>query len=946
MKRMFTAIAVALCAVSAVAIDINDTRLLSDPAVSRDHIAFAYANDLWVANLDGSDVKRLTSHPGIESGPKFSPDGSMIAFTGRYDGNTDVYVVPTAGGVPKRLTWHPNNDIVLGFTPDGQNVLFSSPREVYTRRFTQLFTVPVNGGLATKLPIPNAAKATYSADGKKIVYQPIGDAFIEWKRYRGGQAARLMLFDVATNAVEQIPQPATRSNDTDPMWIGDKVYFRSDRSGEFNLYSYDPATSQVTQLTNYSDWPILGASAGSGKVVYERGGYLSMFDPSTHADNRLKVGVAADLNETRPRFVKGAKYIRDASLSPTGARAAFEFRGEIVTVPMEKGDDRNLTQSVNANDRNPVWSPDGKSIAWFTDESGENELRIAPQDGKGQPRNIKLNGAGFYRNPNWSPDGTKVSYLDNSSSLYVMDVVTGASTRIASNTMQGGIDQAWSPDSKWIAYTHNTIQNFDTIQLYSLDQKKSFPLTDGLEQAEAPVFDPNGKYLYFLVSTDAGPLADGFSMWSNDTRATNTVYLAVLPKGVVSPLAKESDEEGKKDTSADEKKPDEAVAEPKSEEKTAAPKKPPAKTVIDMDGLTNRIQALPLTPASYASLQVAKTGELYYVKRNDIGRGERTPGTLTHYSLSKRKEETALEKVLDFDLSRDGKRMLLRLPENAWSIADIGEKIDATKHKLAVDKIEVKIDPTVEWREIFDEAWRINRDYFYDPNMHGTDWSAMKAKYSVFLPDLTTRQDLTRVLAWMHSELVVGHHRQSGGDSLANTDTIPGGLLGADYKVENGRYRFAKVYGGLNWNPELRSPLTEPGVDVKEGEYLLAVEGKDLKPPEDVYSRFERTAGRIVEITVGPNADGTASRAVKVVPVEDELALRNRDWVERNLRYVTEKTGGRVAYVYVPNTSTLGYDYFKRYFFPQADRQAIIIDERHNAGGQAADYYLDFLRRP
>jgi tricorn protease len=948
MKKFLVVIAVTLCAASALAVDINDTRLMSDPAVSKDHIAFAYANDLWVANPDGTNVRRLTSHPGIESGPKFSPDGSMIAFTGRYDGNTDVYVVPTAGGVPKRLTWHPNNDIALGFTPDGKSVLFSSPREVYTRRFTQLFTVPVTGGMPTKLPIPNAAKATYSPDGSKIVYQPIGDAFIEWKHYRGGQAARLMIFDVATNAVEQIPQPAGRSNDTDPMWIGNKVYFRSDRAGEFNLFSYDPATKQVAQLTKYSDWPILGATAGDGKIIYERGGRLAVFDTRNASDTRLKIGVAADLLETRPRFVKGAKYIRNGSLSPSGARAAFEFRGEIITIPMEKGDDRNLTQSVGANDRNPVWSPDGKSIAWFTDESGENELRIAPQDGRGAVRNIKPTGAGFYRDINWSPDGTKISYLDNSSSIYLLDVATGTSTKIASNTMQGGIDQAWSPDSKWIAYTHNTIQNFDTIQLYSVDQKKSFPLTDGLEQADSPVFDPNGKYLYFNVSTDAGPLADGFSMWSNDTKATNTIYLAVLPKGVVSPLAKESDEEGKKDTSAapEEKKVEDAAAEPKTDEKPAAAKKAPAKTVIDMDGLLNRIQVLPLPPAAYSSVQVAKSGELYYIKRSDIGRGERTPGTLMHYSLTKRKEDTALEKVLDFELSRDGKRMLLRLPENQWSIADVGEKIDATKHKLAVDKIEVKIDPTVEWREIFDEAWRINRDYFYDPNMHGADWNAMKAKYSTFLPDLTTRQDLTRVLAWMHSELVVGHHRQSGGDSLANTDTIPGGLLGADYKVDDGRYRFAKVFGGLNWNPELRSPLTEPGVDVKEGEYLLAVEGKELKPPEDLYSRFERTAGRIIEITVGPNADGTGSRTVKVVPIEDEGALRNRDWVERNLRYVTEKTGGRVAYVYVPNTTTLGYEYFKRYFFPQADRQAIIIDERHNAGGQAADYYLDFLRRP
>ncbi len=937
MKRMVAVLFTALCSITLYGIDINDTRLLTDPAVSRDHIAFAYANDLWVANLDGSSVRRLTSHPGVESGPHFSPDGSLIAFTGRYEGNVDVYVVPTAGGIPKRLTWHPLNDVVYGFTPDGSSVLFTSPREVYTRRFVQLFTVPVTGGMVTKLPIPNASKATYSPDGKKIVYQPIGDAFNEWKRYRGGQVARLMIFDTATNAVEQIPQPPSRCNDTDPMWIGDKIYFRSDRSGEFNIFSYDPKTKQVEQLTRFTDWPVVKASAGAGRIIFERAGYLSLFDPSTRKENRLKIGVAADLVETRPRFVKGAKYIRNASLSPSGARAAFEFRGEIVTVPMEKGDDRNISQSVAANDRSPVWSPDGKSIAWFTDETGEYELRIAPQEGKGTVRSVKLDGAGFYSNPKWSPDGTKISYVDNSSSLYVLDVPSATSTKISSNPMyRNGTQHTWSPDSKWIAYSRNTSQYMDTVQLYSIDQKRSFTVGDEIADASDPVFDPNGKYLYFVASTNAGPVDDWFSMWNNTARATNSIYLVVLAKGVPSPIAKESDEEGKK-SETDEKK---------SEEKKSEEKKEPVNVTIDLDGLSQRIQAIALPEAVYSNLQVAKTGELYYLKgTSGINRFDRGENNLYHYSLTKRKEDQAVEKVDDFELSRDGKRVLLKMKDD-WSIADIGEKIDPAKRKLAVDKIEVKIDPLAEWKQIFNEAWRINRDYFYDPNMHGTDWKAVKAKYEVFLPDVSVRQDLTRVMEWMFSELSVGHHRMSGGDSLANVDSIPGGLLGADYQIENGRYRFAKVYGGLNWNPELRSPLTEPGVDVKAGEYLLAVEGKDLKYPENLYSRFERTSGRIIEITVGPNPDGTGSRTVKVVPIEDESALRNRDWVERNLRYVTEKTQGRVAYVYVPNTTTLGHQYFTRYFFPQANRQAIIVDERHNGGGQVADYYIDILRRP
>lgn len=922
------------------AVNVTDTRLLTDPAMSANQIAFAYANDIWTANLDGTNVRRLTSHPGVESGPHFSPDGSLIAFTGNYDGNTDVFVVPSSGGVPKRLTYHPNADTALGFTADGSAVLFSSPREVYTRRYLQLYTVPVTGGLATKLPIPHASKAVFSPDGKKMVYLPVGEPFKEWKRYRGGTASRLLVFDMSSYAVEQIPQPATRSNDTDPMWIGNRVYFRSDRSGEFNIYSYDPATKQVAQLTSYRDFPILNATAGPNRIIFEQAGYLHTLDPVSKQDARLKIGVAADLVETRPRFVKGAKYLRNASLSPSGARAALEYRGEIVTIPMEKGDDRNITQSTGANDRSPVWSPDGKSIAYFTDESGEYELRIAPQDARGAARRIKVEGNGFYDDPKWSPDGTKITYRDNSQSLYLLDVPSGTSTKISSNPLYSPLrilDHNWSPDSKWVAYTRIGMTNMQSIYLYSVDQKKSFPVTDQIADAREPVFDPNGKYLYFTVSTDAGPVEDWFSQANADMRASNQIYLAVLPKGVVSPLAKESDEEAAAKADAEATKPD---AE-KDKKKDDAAKKAVVVT-IDFDRLNQRIQSLPMSAAAYSNLQIGKSGQLLYLKQDP---GSSDPGAIMRYDLTKKKEDTLLDKADAFDLSRDGKRVLVKL-KDTYSISDLGDKIDTSKYRLPIDKIEVKIDPLVEWKQIFDEAWRINRDYFYDPNMHGVDWKAAKAKYGAFLPDVVVRQDLNRVMQWMSSELSVGHHRLGGGDTLAEVESVPGGLLGADYKVENGRYRFAKVYGGLNWNPDLRSPLTEPGVDVVDGEYLLAVDGKDLRYPEDLYSRFERTAGRIVEITVGPNADGTGSRNVKVVPIADEGALRNRDWVEHNLRYVTEKTNGRVAYVYVPNTAEAGHEYFKRYFFPQADRDAVIIDERYNGGGSVADYYIDILRRP
>ena len=935
---------------AARAVDVHDTRLLTDPAVSADRIAFAYANDLWVARLDGSGVQRLTSHPGIESGPHFSPDGTLVAFTGRYDGNTDVYVVPAEGGIPRRLTWHPGNDTARGFTPDGKSVLFSSPREVYTSRYLQLFTVPVEGGVPTRLPIPHAVKAAISSDGKTIAYLPVYEAFNEWKNYRGGTVSRLFLFDTTTYAVEKVPQPSGRCNDTDPMWLGGRLYFRSDRDGEFNLYSYEPATKAVARLTHHTDFPVLAASAGAGRLLYEQAGTLHLLNPATGTADRLKVGVPADLVEVRPRYVKAAKYVREASLSPSGARAAFDVRGEIVTVPREKGDDRNLTRSPAAHDRSPAWSPDGKQVAYFSDASGEYALRIGAQDGHGEPREVALKGSGFYDDPRWSPDGKRISYTDNSRVIWILDVASGQATKVDADPLYGPVKvlhHAWSPDSKWLAYTRNAPSYIDRVWLYSVKDGKSWPVSDGLADASFPVFDPNGKYLYFLVSTDAGPVQDWFSQANADAAASRSIYVAVLAKGVPSPLAKESDEEGaKKESDKDDKAPAGAKAASGKEGGKAGDgkdAKPPVVVTVDQDGLAQRILAVPLKPAGASDLQVGATGQLFYRKEPGAARGGDT--SLNRYDLEKRKEETLADGVNAFEVSGDGKRILVRV-KDAWSICDVADKLDLAKNKLALEAVQVKIDPVAEWAQIFHEAWRINRDFFYDPGMHGTDWKAMRAKYAAFLPDVATRQDLNRVMQWMFSELAVGHHRVGGGDSVAETEAVPGGLLGADYAVENGRYRFKKVYGGLNWTPDLRSPLTEPGVDVKPGEYLLAVEGLPVRPPESLYTRFERTAGRIVEITVGPSPEGSGSRIVKVVPIENEQPLRNRDWVEGNLRKVTQATNGRVAYVYVPDTADVGHTYFKRYFFPQADREAIIVDERHNGGGSVADYYIDILRRP
>jgi tricorn protease len=952
-----------------LAIDTKDTLLLSQPAVSASKIAFVYAGDLWVAEIDGRNPRKLTSDLGVESNPVFSPDGRWIAFSAQYEGNTDVYLVPAEGGIPRRLTWHPSPDLVQCFTPDGRAVAFTSPRSSFARSWYHLYTIPIEGGFPEQIPLPYVYRARFSPDGSHIAYNPIPDAFLQWKNYRGGQASTIIIYRRSDHSIEKIPQPEGRCNDVDPVWIGDKIYFRSDRNGEFNLFVYDLKTKQIRQLTHHQDFPVLSASGGAGKIIYEQGGHLYLFDPQTEKSTRLTIGVAADLLELRERYVRGARWIRNAHISPTGARAVFEFRGEIVTFPAEKGDFRNITQTPGAHERSPVWSPDGRFIAYFSDESGEYELHIKPQDGKGEARKYKLGGAGFYDSPVWSPDSQKIVFADNSWSLYWIDLKTGAVKKIASEYLLGparirSVYASWSPDSKWIAYTLNTQTYIQKVFVYSLEKDKSFAITDGLSEVAEPVFDPSGKYLYFISSTDAGPVKQWFDMSNADLRATYSLYLVVLRKDLPNPLARESDEEkGKAEEKAAEKPASEVAAE-KAKEAIASKVKPQVaartpeeikkeETIIDFDGLNQRILALPVPAGNYRNLQVGESGHIYYLEfpYMPLGislaqMGERPGGAkLHHFDLKTRKDEVVMEGINNYIISAD-KKKILYAARDTWGITNLASKIQLGQGKINVESIEVKINPPLEWRQIFYEAWRINRDYFYATNMHGCDWEAMKKKYEVFLPHLACRSDLNRVIQWMCSELAVGHHRVGGGDSPFEPKRVQVGLLGADYEIANGRYRFKKVYGGLNWNPELRAPLTEPGVDVKAGEYLLAVDGQEVKPPANLYSFFENKADKIVEISVGPSPDGRGARTVKVVPIADESALRNRDWVEGNLKKVEEATGGRVAYVYVPNTSTQGYIYFRRYFFPQAYKDAIIIDERFNAGGQVADYYIDWLRKP
>ncbi|HUR55832.1 MAG TPA: PDZ domain-containing protein [Gemmataceae bacterium] len=945
--------------------DPNDTRLLSMPAVSAKQIAFVYSEDLWTADIDGKNPRRLTSDIGVESNPVFSPDGKTIAFSAQYDGNTDVYTIPATGGTPTRLTTHPAPDVVRGFTPDGGAVLFSSNRHVYTNRHSQLFTVPLTGGMPTQLPIPWGFEAAYSPDGSHIAYTPVRDATAQWKNYRGGTHSRVWIYNVKTHDVVEIPQPNTRCNDMDPNWVGNTLYFRSDRGGEYNVFAYDPAAKngdakEVKQVTKFTDFPVLDIATDGKQLLFEQAGYLHLMGSTESSPGRLKIGIATDTPEARARFAKGSKYVRGASISPAGSRVAVEFRGEIVTVPAEKGDPRNLTNSPGVHDRDPSWSPDGKTIAYISDEGGEYQLVLAPQSGKGETRKVKLTGAGFYQDFVWSRDSKKILYRDNASTLYWMDVESGKTTKIVSaqhGAGRGMKASSWSPDSKWVTYAINTPAQISRVYAYSLEKGESIAVTDGLTEAVEPVFDANGKYLYFLGSNDTGMSKHGFSQSASDARQPRwTVNLVVLKSDLPSPFLRESDEEKGEQA---------AVPTPKGA------KKDDAAFTIDFDGLGQRILSFPLQPGNYSGLHAGAAGQLFYLTRPEIGAGG---GTLMRYDIERRNSATVQAGVTAYELTPDGRKMLYSTGGGNWFVAPTtGSTAGASTAaaptgggggrgrgptapapvaspsgdgKLNLEAIEVKLDPRAEWKQIFEEAWRINRDYFYDPNMHGADWPAMKKKYEAFIPHATNGGDVYKVIRWMLSELAVGHSYMTPGERLHDKKTTPGGLLGADYEVADGRYRFKKVYGGLNWSAASRSPLTAPGVNVKEGEFLLAVNGKELKAPTEVYSLFENTAGKLIDITVGPTADGKGSRTVSVEPIASELSLRNMDWVEGNLRKVEKATGGQVGYVYVRDTAAGGMADFKRYFFPQVDKDALIVDERFNSGGQFADYYIDILRRP
>lgn len=911
--------------------------LLQRPAVSSKQIAFVYAGDLWLVDRAGGDARRLTAGVGLESYPLFSPDGEQIAFAADYEGNYDVYVVPAGGGIPRRLTHHPDPDVPVAWTPDGKSILFRSPRTSYAR-FLRLFSVPVEGGQPTELPLPQAEEGSLSPDGKKIAYVPLSNkpqfpgAFRPVRNYRGGTASPIWIADLSDSAITLVPR--TNSNDFNPMWIGDRVYFLSDRDGATTLFSYDPATKEVRRVLDPGESDIKSAAACSDAIVFDRFGTQHMFDLKTQKAQPISVRVNADLPGVRSKMEKVNKSIQKAGLSPTGTRAVFEARGELLTVPAEKGDIRNLTNTPGAAERDPKWSPDGKSIAYFSDESGEYMLHISTQDGRGEVKKIKLGDVpSFFYNPTWSPDGKRIAYADKRLNLWYVDLESGKSTKVDTSFYEDEpMTPAWSPDSKWLTYSRSLKNYLNAVFLYSLDGGKAHQVTDGMSDARYPAFDASGKYLYFTASTDIGP-AVGSGMSILNRPVTRSAYVVVLSKDDPSPLAPESDDEKEKKEA--EKK------DKKEEDKTP-------KVKVDIEDLDQRTLALPGSPKNYAGLLAGKTGVIYLLEGPTVASLEDTDGppptTIHRFDLAKRKTEKLADGATQVAVSADGEKLLYRQGED-WFLVSATAPAKPGDGALKLDGLEVRIDPMAEWKQIYREVYRIERDFLYDPNFHGYDLKAAWDKHEKYLPGIGNRHDLNYLLDELLAGLSLQHVYLSGGD-FPRAESRKGGLLGADYQVENGRHRFAKVYRGESWNPKLRAPLTQPGAGVKEGEYLLAVNGKELRGEDELYKPFEGLANKQTILRVGPNADGKDSREVTVVPVGSERALRNLAWVDANRRAVDKLTNGKVAYVYLPDTANQGYTRFNRYFFAQAGREGVIVDERFNGGGLLADHVIDYLRQP
>ncbi|HKK73910.1 MAG TPA: PDZ domain-containing protein [Saprospiraceae bacterium] len=896
------------------------TQLLRQPSLSAEHIVFVYANDLWLVDRKGGDARRLTTDEGAESNPHFSPDGKTIAFTAQYDGNTDVYSIPTDGGSPKRHTWHPGGDYLQGWTPDGSAIVFRSGRAARPTLTNRLYQIKLNEAWPTPLEAPRAAFGEISPDGRKMAYTPITSWDAEWRNYRGGQAMPIWIIDRKTLKLTRTPQ-TDKERHLDPIWVGKDVYFLSERDYASNIWKFNSARGTVEQITFHKDFDIKSHDAYGSAIVYEQGGYLHILDTKTKESRQLEIYVRGDFDWARPRWEDvSAGRLTNASLSPSGKRALFEYRGEIFTVPKEKGSWRNLTQSSGVADRAPAWSPDGEKIAWFSDESGEYQLMIADQFGE-SPKAITLNKT-FYFRPQWSTDSKHIAFTDTHYNLWVVNTETEEAKKVDTDRFahpDRSMNPVWSPDGRWIAYARQMDNSFKVIKVYDTQTGESHQITDAMADAIDPVWDHSGKYLYFAASTDYGLQTGWLDMSSYDPSVTRSIYLVVLDKDLKDPFVLQSDEEAEAETEKEASRTDSVV--------------------INFDQIEQRILSMPVPSRNYVALWAGPAGKLFYGESVPNERGV----TLHTFDLKEREAGVFMEGIGSGTISHDRKQLLYNSGSTWGIVSTSGKTAKVGDGRLSMD-LRLKIHPQEEWQQIYREGWRYQRDFLYVDNVHGAPWDKVYEWYKPWVQHVRHRTDMNYIIDILGGEVAVGHSYTSGGD-FPDIDNVSIGLLGADFRVENNRYRIDKIYTGESWNPELNAPLARPGMAVAAGDYLVGVDGEELNASENLFTAFEGKSGRQVRLHLNQTPSMEGARVVVVAPIRSDRGLRNYDWVESNRRKVDELSGGKLAYVYVPNTSGNGFNSFNRYYFAQQHKKGAIIDERNNGGGSAADYMIDIMNR-
>ena len=930
MRKIF----LALLALSiSFAIAAPEARLLRFPATNGSQVVFTYAGDLYSVDLTGGVARKLTSAIGYEMFARFSPDGKTLAFTGQYDGNTEVFTMPGDGGEPKRITYTatigrddiadrmgPNN-IVMGWTPNGKNIALRSRMQSFNSFNGALYTVDANGGIPKQIPVPRGGFLSFSPDGNKMAYNRIFREFRTWKRYRGGMADDVWIFDLKTHRIKNLTK--NPAQDIIPMWIGEKIYFLSDRDElkRMNLYVVDQNGGEAKKLTGFKDFDIKFPSASAGYIVYENGGYLYKYDTRNGKNEQLHIRIQNDMPVARTELKDVSKKISNYEIAPDGKRALLGAYGDIFTVPASEGMTYNLTATSGVHERNSKWSPDGRWIAYISDKSGEDELYIIDKTGQAPARQITTKASTYKYQMYWSPDSKKLLWADREQRLRYVDIFTKHITEVAQSKTWEMRQYGWSPDGKWVTFQKAEENGLGRIYIYSVREKKSFPVTDEWYDASNPLFSADGNYLYFISNRDFNPIYS-WTEWNHAYRDMAKVYLLTLNKKTQSPFAPEND----------------TVNSGKVKKGVKNKKNVKIDIKIDFDGIAGRVIALPIKASSYSNLGSA--GDKIYYQR----RGSKDDKTqLLMYDL-KKKEEKDLGNVDGYEISADLKNMLVNSGK-AYAIIKLPSSKIKMDKKLKLADMKIKLDKRAMWKQIFDESWRQMRSFFYAPNMHGLDWQAVHDKYAQLLPYVNHRNDLTYIIGEMIGELSVGHAYVGGGDR-PRPKRIKMGLLGAEIQKDaSGYFKISHILKGQNWDKALVSPLTQVGVDVNEGDYILAVDGKSVKGMPSIFQALVNTAGHQVLLTVNKKPTTKGAHTEIVVPVGDESKLYYYNWVERNIAKVNKATGGKVGYLHIPDMGRAGLNEFVKHFYPQLRKKALIVDVRGNGGGNVSPMIIERLRR-